>query len=160
MRNVFTIWMLGCVGIMAVNAQQHQLKNFDQLLLALRNGTEVRAVIYYAQCKLIADSVETKSPDAIGGLSLSTFEYFATMSVRNPKAFVSSSETVLISHPRYGHVLNYVKLRIYDDNNVEITARYLSPTTYQIVMDETFYGSISSGSDNKAVYLFEHQRGE
>ena len=156
MRKVFILWMLGCVGIIAAKAQEDQLRNFDQLLLALRNGFEVRAVIEYAQCKLIADSVETKSPDAIGGLSLSTFEYFAIMSVRNPKAFVSSSQTVLISHPRYGHVLNYVKLKIYDDNNVDIVARYLSPTTYQIVMDETFYGSISSGNDNKAVYLFEH----
>ena len=148
--------MLSCAGIIAANAQQHQIKNFDQLLLALRNGTEVRAVIEYGLCKLIADSVETKSPDAIGGLSLSTFEYFATMSVRNPKAFVSSSQTVVISHPRYGHVLNYVRLKIFDDNNVEIIARYLSPTTYQVVMDETFYGSISSGNDNKAVHLYEH----
>jgi hypothetical protein len=147
--------ILGCAGIISANAQQHQLKNFNQLLFALQNGTEVRAVIYYARCKLIADSMETKSPDAIGGLSLSTFEYFAKMSVRNTKSFVSSSQTVLISHPRYGHVLNYVKLKIYDDNTVEITARYLSPTTYQIVMDETFYGSISSGDDNYAVYLYE-----
>ena len=156
MRKVLIFCMLGCVGMMAANARQHQLRSFNELLPALRKGAEVRAVIEYAQCKLIADSVETKSPDAIGGLSLSTFEYFSIMSVRNPKAFISSSQTVLISHPRYGHVLNYVKLKIYDDNNVEITARYLSPTTYQIVMDETFYGSISSGNDNKAVYLFEH----
>jgi hypothetical protein len=78
------------------------------------------------------------------------------MSVRNPKAFVSSSQTVLISHPRYGHVMKYVKLKIYEDNSVEINARYLSPTTYQVVMDETFYGSISSGGDNKAVYFYEH----
>jgi hypothetical protein len=156
MRTVFTFWMLGCVGIIPANAQQHQLANFDQLLFALKSGTEVRAVIHYARCKLLADSVETKSPDAIGGLALSTFEYFAKMSVNNPKAFVSSSQTVLISHPRYGHVLNYVKLKIYDDDNVEIIARYLSPITYGIVMDEMFYGSINSGNDNKAVYLYEH----
>jgi hypothetical protein len=155
MGRTFALVMLACLSNVASIAQPHQLKNFDQLLFALRNGTEVRAVIYYAQCKLIVDSVETKSPEAIGGLSLSTFEYFARMSVRNPKAFVSSSQTVRISHPRYGHVLNYVKLKIYDDDTVEVTARYLSPTTYQIVMDETFYGGISSENDNKAIYLFE-----
>jgi hypothetical protein len=77
------------------------------------------------------------------------------MSVRNRKAFVSPSQTVLISQPRYGHALNYVKLKIYDDNDVEITGRYLSPTTYQNVMDEAFHGSIGSGNGNKAVWMFE-----
>jgi hypothetical protein len=148
-----TLFMLMMGGV--APAQQRQLKNFDELLIALRRGAEVRSVIYYGRCKLIADSVEMKSPDAIGGLSLSTFEYFASMSVRNPKAFLSTSQTVLISHPRYGHVLNYVKMKIYQDNAVEITARYLSPVTYQVVMDETLYGSISSGNDDKAVCFFE-----
>jgi hypothetical protein len=155
MNKVVVCWLLMMVTGVPALAQRLQLNNFDELLSALKKGNEVRAVIYYAHCKLIADSVETKSPDAIGGLSLSTFEYFAAMSVKNPKAFVSASQTVLISHPRYGHVLNYVKLKIYQDNTVEITARYLSPTTYQIVMDETFYGDISSGNDDKAVCLFE-----
>jgi hypothetical protein len=155
MNKAVVCWLLMMVTGAPALAQERQLMNFDQLLSALKRGKEVRAVIYYARCKLIADSVETKSPDVIGGLSLSTFEYFAAMSVKNPKAFVSTSQTVLISHPRYGHVLNYVKLKIYQDNAVEIAARYLSPTTYQIVMDETFYGGISSGNDNEAVCLFE-----
>jgi hypothetical protein len=34
---------------------------------------------------------------------------------------------------------------------VEFTARALSPTTYQIVMDETFYGKISSGNADNGV---------
>jgi len=76
--------------------------------------------------------------------------------MRNPIAFVSLSQSVFISHSRYGHVLNYVKLKIYEDKTVEITARYLSPNTYRVVMDETFRGGLSSGNDNKAVLLFEH----
>jgi hypothetical protein len=47
-------------------------------------------------------------------------------------------------------------MRIYEDDNVEITARYLNPTTYLILMDETFYGKISAGDDGNAVCFFEN----
>lgn len=155
MKRVLFLVFMGAVGITDASGQSRLLKNFDQLMFALRTGSEVRAVIYYSRCKLIVDSVETKAPDAIGGMSFSTFEYFAPNSVRNPKAFVTTSQTMLISHPRQGHVYNYVKIKVYEDDNVEINAKYLNPTTYQVVMDETFYGKISSGDDGNPVCLFE-----
>ncbi|MCX6133891.1 MAG: hypothetical protein NTU47_08765 [Ignavibacteriales bacterium] len=148
---LFVCPMITC----GTTAQIKMLKNFDQLMFALRTGSEARAVIYYARCKLIIDSVETKAPDAVGGMSISTYEYFAPNSVRNPKAFVTTSQTMLISHPKQGHVYNYVKIKIYEDNAVEINAKYLNPTTYQVLMDETFYGAISAGDDGNAVCLYE-----
>jgi hypothetical protein len=140
MKRVCALAIICSVSMVSAAAQTRQLKNFDQLMFALRTGSEVRAIITYTRCRLVVDSVETQAPDAVGGMSISTFEYFAPNSVRNPKGFVTASQTVLISHPRYGQVYNYVKMKIYEDNSVEITARYLNPATYQIVMDETFYG--------------------
>ncbi|MGA3243909.1 MAG: hypothetical protein ABSE41_04775 [Bacteroidota bacterium] len=155
MKRVLLLGFMCSVGLVNALGQSKLLKNFDQLMFALRTGSDVRAVIYYSRCKLIVDSVETKAPDAIGGMSFSTFEYFAVNSVRNPKAFVTTSQAMLISHPRQGHVYNYVKIKIYEDDTVEINAKYLNPTTYQVVMDETFYGKISSGDDGNPVCLFE-----
>jgi hypothetical protein len=155
MKRVIPLVLIWAVGMSAASGQSRLLKNFDQLMFALRTGSEVRAVIYYARCKLIVDSVETKAPDAVGGMSFNTFEYFAPNSVRNPKAFVTTSQTVLIAHPRQGHVYNYVKMKVYEDDNVEINAKYLNPITYQVVMDETFYGKLSTGDDGNPVSLFE-----
>lgn len=155
MKRVFLLIVVCAISMASASGQSKMLKNFDQLMFALRTGSEVRAVIYYARCKLIVDSVETKAPEAIGGMSFSTFEYFAVNAVRNSKAFVTTSQTVLISHPRQGHVYNYIKLKIYEDDTVEINAKYLSLTTYQVVMDETFYGKISAGDDGYPVCLFE-----
>lgn len=135
-------------------AQSRQITGFNELMQALKGGAEARVVIDYAQCKLVIDSAEVKAPAAIGGMSLSTYEYFAPMVVRNPKAYVTSSQTVLISHPRYGYVFNYVRIKIIENDSVEVTARYLNPGTYQIVMDETFYGAISRGDDGRGVRLF------
>jgi hypothetical protein len=156
MKRVLFLAFIWAVGMTDVSGQSRLLKNFDQLMFALRTGSEVRAVIYYSRCKLIVDSVETKAPDAIGGMLFNTFKYFAPNSVRNPKAFVTTSQMMLISHPRQGHVYNYVKIKVYEDDNVEINAKYLNPTTFQVVMDATFYGKISSGDDGNPVCLFEH----
>jgi len=153
-RALFLVFMWA-VGTTAACGQTKLLKNFDQLMFALRTGSEVRAVIYYSRCKLIVDSVETKAPDAIGGMSFNTFEYFAPNAARNPKAFVTTSQTMLITHPKQGHVYNYVKIRVYEDDSVEINAKYLNPTSYQVLMDETLYGKISSGDDGNPVCLFE-----
>ncbi len=155
MKRVLLLVFSVCVGVTGASGQPRLLKNFDQLMFALRTGSDVRTVIYYSRCKLVVDSAETKPPDAVGGMSFSTFEYFAVNSVRNAKAFVTTSQTLLISHPRQGHVYNYVKIKVYEDDTVEIHAKYLNPTTFQVVMDETFYGKISTGGDGNPVYLFE-----
>jgi hypothetical protein len=75
---------------------------------------------HYAISKFVIDGKEEKAPYAIGSIDLSKFEYFAKGSVWNDKAFISCSETVLISHPRCSCVLNDVKLRIYDNDNLEL----------------------------------------
>lgn len=140
--------------LQAAATPPEQLKTFEAFLGALKDGRAVRAVIHYAKCRLIVDGKEEKAPDAVGGMDFRTFEYFAPGSVKNPKGFVSGSETVLISHPRYGHVLNYVKVRVFEDGAVEIVARYLDPKTYEIVMDETFHGGIDDGENSKGVFLY------
>ncbi len=137
-----------------IYSQENQIKNFDSLMESLNNGKDVKAVIHYAKCKLIIDSVETEAPEAIGGMLLNTFEYFAKMSINNPKAFVTTSETVLITHRKRGFVYNYVKIKIYDDNKVEIIAKYLLPNTLEVVMDETFYAEINDGSNDQGVFLY------
>jgi len=128
------------------------LKSFDKLFMALTSGKDVRAVIYYGETVLVIDGKEEDAPDAVGGMSMWPYEYFAPGVVRNDRAYVTASETALIYHPSYGHVYNYVKMRLYSDDAVEIRAQYLDPKTFEIKMDETFKGKIGSGillfSDN------------
>ena len=81
-------------------------------------------------------------------MDLNTFEYFAPGSIGNKKGYIASSHAVLIHHPRHGYVLNYVKVRIYEDNKVEIGARYVTPDTYKTQMDEVFNTEVHSGTNN------------
>jgi len=134
--------------------QSIQLNTFDALLDALNNGKNVRVIIHYSKCRLTIDGKEEKAPDTIGGMDFKAFEFFSKGSVNNNKAFISSSQTVLISHTHYGYVNNYIKIRIYEDNSVAIIARYLDPKTFDIKMDETFHSYINDNQNDAAVFLF------
>ena len=135
-------------------AQPRQLGTFSELVEALNGGWRVRAVIDYAKCKLLVDGEEQESPAMIGGMDFSSYEYYAPDSTANIRAYLVASETVLINLPSRGYIYNYVKLNVYDDNTVTITARYLNPQSLEILMDETFHGSISNGEDENGIRFF------
>lgn len=151
-KNLFLMFCL--FSLKFFPAQTAQLTSAPQLFKSLNAGENVNVVIHYAKCKLTIDGENVKSPDAVGGMKLMPFEYFAKMSIRNEKAYVAASETQLIFHRSYGYVLNYVKIRIFEDDTVEIIARYVDPNTYEVKMDETFTAVINNGSNDGAVYLW------
>lgn len=136
------------------NCQPLQLKSFAEIFDNIKAGAEVRVVIHYGNCKLFVDGKEETPPEDIGGMELKTFEYFGKGSIKNDAAFISASETVLISHPKYGYVYNYIKIRIYDNDSVEIIARYLDPKSYEVKMDETFRTKINNGKNEGAAFFY------
>lgn len=139
-------------------SQPDPIVTFAQLRTSLTNGRLVSAVIDYGKCAALSgDSEKKPGPAAIGGFHFKAWELFERGSVRNEKAFVSASETVLIAHPSYGQVLNYGKLRIYEDGSCEIVARYFKPTSYDLVMDQSFETRLSNGRDSHGVRLFAHR---
>ena len=140
-------------------AQAKQINNFDDLMKSLNSGEDVRVVIHYAQCKLFINNEEQlSSPDAVSGMDISTFEYFAPGVAHNEMAFVVFSESKLIRNPKgKGYVLNYGKVRINSDGSVIINARYLNPKNYKVLMDEFFEGQINDGSNDGGVYLYKYQ---
>lgn len=139
---------------------QITVQNFEQLMTALKTGKTVKAVIEYGKCKLFSDGKEEpESPNAIGGMKIETYEYFNSSIFKGKvPSFVTTSQTILISHPEYGYVYNYVKIKIRTDNSVEITARYLKQrkfsSNYKVVMDETFKGKLNDGVNDGAVTFF------
>jgi methionine synthase II (cobalamin-independent) len=151
------ILIIGFFLSVAAFAQTKQLKSFDELMDALKTGKEVRMVVYYSKCKQISDNEEKeKSPDAIGGMKIDVYEYFAQNAVKNKKAFVVFSESKLIEYPKgdEGYVYNYVKVRVFEDNTVKITARYIDSKTFEDKMDENFFGDINDGKNDKGVYFY------
>ncbi len=158
-RKLHLIFLLILTFQFQGNAQT-LLKNFDELMNALKAGKSVKTVIYYEKCKLFSDGIEKpESPNAIGGMRLDTYEYFDSSVFKNKvPSFVTSSQTVLINHSYYGYVYNYVKVKVRIDQTVEITARYLKPrkfsSKFKVVMDEVFKGKIYDGTNDAGVWFY------
>lgn len=140
----------------AIFAQTRQIKDFDSLVNALSAGENVKVVIRYAKCRLTEKgNVKEKSPDAITGMEIGTFEYFAAGVIPGSPAIVVFSESKLIRNPKgKGFVLNYGKVKVFSDNSVTITAQYLEPKRLRILMDQTFEGIINGGLNEGGIYFF------
>ncbi len=155
MKKIVGILSFIMVLASCVNSQPKQLTNFVQIIDALKSGYRVNAVIHYKDCMLVSDGDTLKAPDAIGGIDILPYEYFAAGVIGKNIAFISTSETVMIYLKGFGGYLNnYVKLRAYEDNRVEITAQYLTNDKQEVKMDETFYGEINDGTNGKAIYFY------
>lgn len=131
-----------------------QLNNFKEIMDALKSGEQVRVVVHYGECQLISNNeIKDSAPNAIGGMNVDIFEYFAPLSIGNPKGFVVFSHTALINYG--GYIYNYAKFKVSDDNKVKITAQYANPITFEIEMDENFFSEVNDGKNEGAVYFYK-----
>ena len=135
---------------------QQQLKSFEQMMEALQSGKTVQAVFHYHKCELFIEGEEQeKMPEIIGGMDISTFEYFGEKSIGNPTAFVVASKSKLIKNPiGDGYVYNYAKVKVRGDNSVSITAQYLNPETFEVQMDEEFRTEINNGKNEAGAFFY------
>lgn len=129
-----------------------QIKSFEDLMETLRKGEDVNVVVEYGKCKLISSNEEKTAPDAIGGMPVTVWEYFAPMSIGNPEAFVVFSQAKLINYGGFIH--NYAKFKISEDGSVKITAQYANAEDYELEMDENFFTIINDGKNDGALYIY------
>jgi len=149
-------FLLIFLSVVPLFGRTKQLKGFDQLMKSLQKGELVRVVIRYGECDLIIDGERMESsPDAVGGMSLETFEWFSAGLFGNNPAYVAASKSVLIENPiGEGYVYNYVKIRIYENERVTVIARYLDPLNMSVLMDETFETILYNGKNKGAATFF------
>lgn len=148
--------IVGLFLVQALFGKTILLENFEELMEALNSGEKVRVVIDYGNCQLIAgNEIQDRSPKAIGGMALDTYEYFADNALGKNVAFVVASENKLIANPiGAGYVYNYAKVKVDKENKVRLTARYIDPLTFQEKMDENFFTEMNNGKNNGAASFY------
>lgn len=137
-------------------AQPRLITCFDTLMKALFSGENVRVVIRYAQCSRTQNGeAGDRSPEVVAGMAIGAFEYFAEGVIPGSPAFVTFSESKLIRNPiGKGHVINYGKVRVMAGNTVTVTAQYIDPKRYKVLMDQTYKGTINDGLNNGGIYFY------
>lgn len=125
-----------------------RLPTFGTLMQALKAGKTVKGVYTYSRCFIRSEDPATPAepaPNAIGGNTFVTWEFFEKGMMGNANGFVSTSETVLITHRRYGYIYNYGRSKIFDNGNVELLIEYLDPKTFEVKMHEVIDCKMSPG---------------
>ncbi len=138
-------------------AQTTRISNFDELMQSLNSAEQVRVVIQYGLCQWApTENKQTATPKAVTGMEIDTWEYFPIGAVHNKNAFVVFSNSKLIQNPNgKGFVFNYGKVRINDDNKVQVTAKYIHPKNHKELMSEVFIGKLNDGTNNEGINLFK-----
>jgi hypothetical protein len=158
MKRVSILIAITLAAFTAAIAQPKSLKNFDELMAAMNAGYNVRVVIHYGKCKLVSDNeVQDKSPDAIGGMTIDTYEYFAPKAIRgNENAFVVFSENKLIQNPKgKGFIYNYAKFRVESSGKVKVTVMYLDPNSQEELMSENFFTQFDDSTKEQAIFFYQ-----
>jgi len=129
------------------------LINYSELLNALKNGNQVRAIIQLEKCSSSLKYKETN--DAIGGMNFTVFnKYKLQVDNSTKRDVIATSINMLVKSSRYGFVNNYVRLHIFEDNSVEILSEFLDPKNYSSIKQTTFSCQLSNGKDKNAVILY------
>jgi hypothetical protein len=149
------LFLLFFVAHVAVS-QTARIPDFERLMKSLNAGERVRIVIEYQKCAWQDTTKKTVTPNAITGMDIDTYEFFAPGVIHKKMAFVVFANSKLIQNPKgKGFVYNYGKVRINADNTVLITAKYIDPKTFKEQMNEVFVGKLNDGTNKEAINLFK-----
>ncbi len=122
-----------------------RLLSSSQLMTALQEGRQVRAVILYGRCKMMIDGKGQISPDATGGITVQAFEHFGSGVTGNEPSYTAVASTRVLIHSKYGPVYDYVRLKIGYDGEIEVAAKYLKPPSLEVIMEESFHCRVDDG---------------
>ncbi len=131
-----------------------RLDSYRAILAALADGRQVRVVMHYPECILRVGEAVMKPPESSGGLAFGAWEAFGRGAVGNDRGYLTTSETRMVAHARSGHVWNYLRLRLYDDGEVELQARNIHPLDFSILMDNLFTCRIDPGTGEGGASFF------
>src|SRR5579872_2572575 len=131
----------------ATSAQS--ITNYPDLLNSLSQGHSVRAIMYVNKCSIA--SATNASNDVIAGMNFTVFNKYAVTVGTQLKNAIAISDNKLVEHSKFGPVYNYVRLRVFEDNSVEIFSEYLDPTTYKQLGSMTANCAISNGHDQNGI---------
>ncbi len=155
-------WTLkSCIFIIALIISQitlassHKiLSSYSDLLGAVKDGDNVRAVMTLSKCTPLNQSVDNDI-GALGGMDFTNFNKYQTLISGQQKNIISTSINVIVEHNQLGTVYDYVRLRVFEDNSAELFSEYLDPKNYARLGSRSFVCHLSDGKDQNGIVLYD-----
>lgn len=130
------------------------IENYHSLLEALSKGHEVRAIISLGECHTEGESA-AKSSNHIGGMNFTQFNKYQISINNKPTNMIATSINMLVESAQHGPVYNYVRLRVFENNQVEMASMFLHPQDYSVISKTTFQCAISNDNEHHGIRLYD-----
>ncbi|RDI42689.1 VirK family protein [Aquicella lusitana] len=145
------------MAVSAAYAAPKTLTNYEQLLQALEQGDEVRAIIHMDKCTV--NKADVKGAADIGGsstrINFTLFSHYKVPVNGQEKYTVATSQTLFTEHRAFGPVYAYGRLRVFEDNSAEFHAAYYDPKTYELKGAVNYNCHLGNGADQNSIVLFD-----
>lgn len=128
------------------------LNSYAELLATLSKGYNVRAIINLNKCTSTNGSQNAN--DAIAGMNFTNFNKYQIPVGNQQKNIIATSITLLVQHPILGEVDNYVRLRVFEDNSVEVYSEYLDPKSFTELGSATATCELSDDKNQRSISLY------
>jgi glycogen synthase len=127
------------------------LPSYGELSKALIQGDEVRAIITLKHCTDHAG--QAVKNELTGGLNFTQFNKYL---LSDEKRFtIATSTNMLVKTPNYGHVYNYVRLRIFEDNSAELLSEFIDPKNFNILKTASYHCHLKNSDEPAGVSLYD-----
>ncbi len=134
---------------------QIRIENYQDLYQTLIEGNEVRAIIQLSECHSDSQPLEKKPTALAGGLNFSQFNAYQIKINDKPTHIIATSINMLVDSQQHGPAYNYVRLRVFENNQVEIVSMFLKPTDYSTLSKNTFRCALSNKTENRGITLYK-----
>lgn len=142
------------IGSCVFAANHKLITNYSDLLTALTQGDDVRAIITVNKCTSSSENSKDFT-DIYASLNFTTFNKYQLQISGQAKDVIATSINMLVKSEQFGNVDNYVRLRVFQDGSAELFSQYLNPTTYAQLQAVSFNCHISNGQDQNAITLYD-----
>lgn len=168
MKKLVITTLAGCVAIAAAsaaNASITRLTTYNELYAALKNGHHVSAVADNSKCKVSFTGELSKvkrsqesDPDlnAVMGLSFNTDFFLVYRDAGDPRNYIITISAKTLANMGMGPRTRYKRIRVFDDNTVEVYAAFSNFNTGVNIGDSTSICALSNGNDQNGVSLFDY----
>jgi hypothetical protein len=151
---IVLVSILASVNCSVFAANHKLITNYSDLLIALSQGDEVRAIIAVNKCTPASDNSKDFN-DTYGSLNFTNFNKYQLQVNGQSKDVIATSINMLVKNDQLGSVYNYVRLRVFQDGSAELFSQFLNPVTYAQLQSGSFNCHLSNGQDQNAVALYD-----
>lgn len=168
MKKLVVTVLAGCAAMAAAsaaNAHITRLTTYNELYTALKNGHHVSAVADNSKCKVSISGGLNKNkklqdgdPDLtmVMGLSFNNDFFLVYRDEGDPRNYIVTISAKTLGNMGMGPRIRYKRIRVFDDNSVEVYAALSNFNTGVNIGESTATCALSNGSDQNGVSLFDY----